>query len=142
MPRLLGTWALSLAVYFGMAVQVLAEPQRLALELNKLEPSEKGCRAYLLIDNQGETALASFKLDLVLFQPDGVIGKRLALDLAPVRAKKRTVKTFELDGMACDRIASLLVNDVIDCKSEGGQAVECLNGLGFKSLVGNVAVSK
>lgn len=130
---------LLLAASAGLAA---AEPQKLQLELNKLETGDKGCRTYLLVDNPSDTALSTFKLDLVLFQPDGVIGKRLALDLAPVRANKRIVKQFDLDGMACDRIASVLVNDVLDCKTEGGQATECLSGLALKSLVTNVQITK
>ena len=141
-PRIRRAIAGAFFVTVALCSAADAEPAKISLELNKLESSEKGCRAYLLVDNPGETALQAFKLDLVLFQPDGVIGKRLALDLAPVRAKKRSVKLFDLDGIACDKIASVLVNDVLDCKAEGGQAAECLSALGLKSLVNNVQISK
>jgi hypothetical protein len=62
----------------------------ISLELNKLEKSEKGCRAYVVVSNTTQTAYDAFKLDLVLFQTDGVIGRRFALDLAPVRPDKST----------------------------------------------------
>mgnify|MGYP000078824859 CR=1 FL=1 len=100
---------------------VAAAPQSdaIGVELNKLEPLANGCRAYIVIDNGGERTYSTLKLDLVLFQTDGVIGRRVALDLSPVRAQKRSVKLFDLDGLKCDDIGSLLINDVMDCKTSG-----------------------
>jgi hypothetical protein len=100
-----------------------------SVELNKLEPVDKNCRAYLVINNGTETNFKSFKVDLVLFQADGVIGKRFSIDLAPLRPKKKTVKLFDIDGIACDKIGSLLVNDVMECKSDTGAAESCLQDL-------------
>jgi hypothetical protein len=99
------------------------------VELNKLEPVDNNCRAYLVVDNGTETAFKSFKIDLVLFQTDGVIGKRFSIDLAPLHPKKKTVKLFDIDGMACDKIGSLLVNDVMECKSDTGAGENCLQDL-------------
>ena len=112
-----------------------------ALELNKLEPTDKGCRAYMVVNNPTDTVYQTYKLDLVLFQADGVIGRRVALDLSPVKAQKRTVKLFDLDGMACDKIGSFLINDVMECKAETGAAENCLQRLTTTSL-SNVKLSK
>jgi hypothetical protein len=113
----------------------------LSLELNKLETYDKGCRAYTVVNNTTDTTYQSFKLDLVLFQSDGVIGKRVALDLSPVKPQKKTVKLFELDGIACDKIGSFLINDVLDCKSDSGPAENCLQNLKTSTLT-NVQLSK
>ena len=120
---------------------VSAAAAGVGLELNKLETTEKGCRVYVVVNNPGDTAYQSFKLDLVLFQPDGIIGKRLALDLAPIRAQKRTVKLFDFEGVPCDRIGSLLVNDMLECRTEAGQQSDCLAGLAVSSLT-TVKLSK
>jgi hypothetical protein len=111
------------------------------LELNKLEKSDKGCRAYVVVTNSTSTSYDAYKLDLVMFQTDGVIGRRFALDLAPVRPDKRTVKLFDLDGAVCDEIGSFLVNDVMECRTDTGAAEGCLAGLKVKSLT-KVEISK
>lgn len=124
------------------ATFALADPaKQVTLELNKLEAQDKSCRAYLVVSNDGTTVYQSFKLDLVMFQPDGVIGKRFALDLAPIKAGKKTVKLFDLDGVACDKVGSFLVNDIMECKSDGAAAEDCLSRLTLSSL-GQVKISK
>lgn len=128
------------------AAVVPQSKDRIAIELNKVEVLPNGCRTYLVIDNGGDAAYAALKLDLVLFQTDGVIGRRVALDLAPLRAKKRSVKLFDLDGTKCDDIASLLINDVMDCKvtPPGGAAVSdpaCLDRIELKTIT-KVQISK
>lgn len=115
--------------------------KQVTLELNKLEAQDKSCRAYLVVSNDGPTVYQSFKLDLVMFQPDGVIGKRFALDLAPIKAGKKTVKLFDLDGVACDKVGSFLVNDIMECKPDGAAADDCLSRLSLSSL-GQVKISK
>ncbi|MFN0218010.1 MAG: hypothetical protein ACKVP4_04240 [Hyphomicrobium sp.] len=143
-----------LAATFAIAVvataqSVTAEPQSggtaddpaVALELNKLEAIDKGCRAYVVVTNKSTTTYEALKLDLVLFQNDGVIGRRFSLDLAPVRSQKKAVKLFEIDGMACDKIGQFLINDVIDCKTEQGSAQNCLRRLSTSTLT-NVQLSK
>jgi hypothetical protein len=113
----------------------------ISLELNKLEPSDKGCRAYIVVSNPAATPLDSFRLDLVMFQKDGVIGRRFALDLGPLRPNKRAVKLFEMDGTKCEDIGSFLVNDVMECRSGGSAVEDCLGRMKVNSLT-KVEISK
>jgi hypothetical protein len=108
-------------------VAAAAAPNTIAVELNKLEPNGKGCRAYVVIDNPGDTAYSVFKVELILFRTDGVIDRRLALDIGPLRAHKKFVKTFDLDTPPCDGIGSVLVNDVLDCKTDTIAVADCLD---------------
>ena len=124
-----------------LATVSFAEPSTLSVELNKLEPQDKGCRAYIVVNNTGTTAYQSVKLDLVLFQPDGVIGRRFAVDLAPLKPQKRSVKLFDLDGTACDKVGSLLINDVVECKSDTGPLDNCLANMTLSTLT-NVPFTK
>ena len=134
--RLLGLLAAPL-----FSIAAYADPTALTVELNKLEPQGNGCRAYVVVQNDSAKQFQTVKLDLVLFQQDGVIGRRFAIDLAPIKPQKRTVKLFDLDGLACDRIGSLLINDVVECKTAEGPLDDCLAGLTVKSLT-NVQLTK
>jgi hypothetical protein len=121
--------------------QPAAGDNAVTLELNKLETSEKGCRAYVVVSNLSSTTYDAYKLDLVMFQSDGIIGRRFALDLAPLKPSKRTVKLFELDNTSCDKIGSFLVNEVLECKAEAGPVTDCLARLKVSSL-NKVTISK
>ncbi len=105
----------------------------IAVELNKLEPDGKSCRAYIVVTNPSDSALQVMKLDLIFFRPDAVIERRLALDLGPVRPAKKSVKTFSLENLACENIGSVLVNDVLDCRDTAGPVNECLNRIAVSS---------
>lgn len=117
-----------------------AEDASVAIELNKLEPQGQSCRAYFVVTNK-TTAYDALKLDLVLFRPDGVIGRRFAVDLGPLKADKRSVKLFDIEGTACDQVGSFLINDVMECKAESGPVADCLKNISVSSLT-NVQLNK
>lgn len=118
----------------GSATLVGAEQGSIAIELNKLEPQGDQCAAYFVITNISSTNYQEFKLDLVLFRRDGVINRRFAIDLAPLKANKRTVKLFELADTTCDEVGSMLINETIGCKGDSEPAVDCLKDITVSSL--------
>jgi len=101
----------------------------ISVELNKLEPQGDSCRAYVVIRNEGDTRYQSFKLDLIEFRTDGIIGHRFAIDLGPVRPEKTLVKLFDIAGTACEEIGSFLINDVMECSTDSGSRDDCFSGL-------------
>lgn len=119
----------------------LADAPKLTIELNKLEQVENACRFYVVINNESPQNFETLKLDVVLFRLDGVIARRLALDLAPLKANKRTVKLFDIDKEKCETIGSVLVNEINDCRTDKGPVDDCLSGLNLKSL-SQVTLSK
>jgi hypothetical protein len=123
----------ALAPMFFFATATGAKAASLTIELNKLESQKESCRAYVVVTNNSSTVYQALKLDLVLFQPDGVIGRRFALDLGPVKAQKRSVKLFDLD-TPCDQVGSLLINDVLECNGETGPIPNCLADMTATSL--------
>jgi hypothetical protein len=125
------------AVLLFGAGGTMAEEGSIAIELNKLEAHDKDCRAYFVINNKNDTNYEALKLDLVLFQPDGVIGQRFAVELAPLKAKKRTVKLFDVAGTACEDVGSFLINDVMECKTDTGDVSECLQDISVSSRTDN-----
>lgn len=103
-----------------------ADAAAITVELNKLEPANAGCRAYLVVRNGTDTALASLRLDLVMFGTDGVIARRLAVETAPLPAGKTAVRLFDMAGTDCADIARVLLNDVLACRDAAGDRPDCL----------------
>ncbi len=124
---------LSMLVALGTAAPGRAQSpgDPIGLELNKLEQVEGACRAYLVLRNGG-AALDSLDLDLVTFQPDGIIGARFRIELAPVPGAKTIVKSFDFEGVTCDEIDRVLLNDVVDCAPLA--RADCLAALQLTSL--------
>lgn len=104
-----------------------AQEGRVLLELNKLEPAGEACRSYVVLQNRSGTAFQTLKLDLVMFDQDGVVAKRLALETAPLPADKTSLKVFDIGGMACEQVGRILLNDVLDCAGTEGPKEACLS---------------
>jgi len=111
------------------------EEQPLTLELNKLEPippaaagAAPGCRAYLVANNPDNGAhLDVLRLDLILFGTDGVIARRVALDIGPVQPGRTQVRLFDLRDVACEGIGQILINGTILCKVAGADQPDCMD---------------
>lgn len=116
-------------------------PAPISLELNKLEPipaaapgQAPGCRAYLVASNpEAGEAVDGMRLDLVLFGTDGVIARRVALDLGPLPPGRTQVRPFDLRDQGCDGIGQVLVNDVLMCRVAGAERTDCLARLHMSS---------
>lgn len=98
----------------------------LRVELNKLEPTDTACRAYLLFENGTSLDFGTLKLDLVMFNPEGIINRRLAVEGGPLPAGKTSVKLFDIDGVACDSVDRVLLNGVLACSDAQGDRSDCL----------------
>jgi hypothetical protein len=105
----------------------------IGVELNRLEDQGGNCRAYLVITNPGSDEFSGFTLDLVVFDRGGTILRRLAVEAAPLRPAKTSVKVFDIAETACGAIGSILVNDVIHCRNPGGDVPGCVDRLSASS---------
>lgn len=123
--------ALFVAVLVGMGSAALAEdraadaPSAIRLELNKLEPQGDACRVYMVFANEGDGEISSLRLDLISFDPDGIINRRVALEGGPLAGEKTAVKLFDLADIECGEVGRLLLNDVVACEGDG-VAGDCL----------------
>lgn len=95
------------------------------LELNKLEPEKDGCRLYMLFKNETAHDFTAFKMDVVVFDGDGIVDRRIALDAAPLNQGRTVLKTYPVAGMGCESIGSLLLNDVYECSDANGAVPDC-----------------
>ena len=105
----------------------------ITIELNKLEPADGACRLFLLLQNRSDQTYDALTLELVSFDKEGLIGQRLAVDLAPLRAQKTSVRLFDLPDTGCDAIGRVLLNDVSACSVAGAAVDACLDRLQVSS---------
>jgi len=140
--------ALALAAGFGTAALAqspaaapapAAEAPRIGVELNRLEARGEGCRVWMLLRNPGPP-VDPLRLDLVVFGKDGVVGRRLALDVGPLPADKTMARIFDLAGTPCDGVGHILLNDVLACGPDAAPA--CLARLAVTSRAQGVALEK
>lgn len=118
---------LAMGLTAGMASGAVAQDKpAISIELNKLEPLEGSCRAYFVVRPAGATEYKEFKMELLVFDTAGVIQKWLAIDAAPLRAGKTSVKLFDVAGVTCDKIGSVLLNDVTACADASGDIAGCV----------------
>ena len=115
------------AMVLGFALSAQAEEAAaVKIELNKLEAQGEACRAYLVLENGSDRTFSELKLDIVVFDSDGVVGRRLAVQAAPLPAGKTSLKVFDIRELACERLGRLLLNDVMTCGDETGARNDCL----------------
>jgi hypothetical protein len=107
-------------------MQPLSANDMIRIELNKLEERNGACRVYLVLENTGNITFSGFKLDLVTFDKEGIITGRLAVETAPLRALKTTVKLFDIPNLVCADMGRIIINDVIDCHDGTEQRSECI----------------
>jgi len=129
--------ALGAVLLLATLAPVLAEDFH--VELNAIESAESRCRLTFVIENKGKTTTETLKLDLALFNTEGAVYRRMLVDLAPLRANKTAVKTFEAEG-DCAQLGSVLVNEVTACQP--GEPAACQDQLALSSHVKNVRFYK
>jgi hypothetical protein len=128
--------ALALSLLVSPAVQ--ATEQNVRVELNTLESTETHCRMTFVVENKS-AALESLKLDLVVFNTESIVYRRLITELGPVRAGRTIVKTYAIE-TKCAQVGAVLVNDVSACIP--GDTNACLDGLSLSSRVKDVRLYK
>ena len=71
----------ALATLAAVVAGEAAPLEPLRLELNALETAEGRCRASFVIENKGDTAFESLRLELALFNRTGIVQRRLATEM-------------------------------------------------------------
>jgi hypothetical protein len=118
-------------------IAALAETtSSLTIQLNKLETDGDTCRAYIVLENRSDLSFDALRLDLVMFDVDGVIARRLAVDAAPLAAGRTSVRVFAISSLACDNIGRVLLNDVLTCADASGERTDCMDRIAPESIAG------
>ena len=110
----------------------------ISLDLNRLESQGGNCRATLVVVNGAAATAEALKADLVIFGTDGVVARRLAVDLGPIPAGKTVVKVFDIPATGCAAIGSILLNELPLCRITGDAAISsaCLETMTVTSRAG------
>lgn len=111
----------------GADPAIAASANAVTVELNKLEPSDGACRAYLLVENGTGEAFETLTLDIVMFDQEGIVARRLAVETAPMPAGKTSLKVFDVTDLGCEAIGSVLLNRVLACADASGERDDCLD---------------
>jgi hypothetical protein len=120
---------------FGVSgnVAAAADP-KIGVQLNKLETDGDDCRAHLVLENALGEALESFQLDMVVFDEEGIIHRRTAVELAPLREESTSVRAFRMPDTDCDGIGRILINEIAACEGPEGAIEGCFDRLQIESL--------
>ncbi|MFY8032413.1 MAG: hypothetical protein ACOVO5_11330 [Devosia sp.] len=110
-------------------------PTPLSLELNALQPSDKGCRITLVASNGLGTAIEKASFELALFGATGGIDRLVSLDFKGLAVGKTKVLQFELAGLDCAAVTRVLINDVTACDGAGLDPAACATNLVTSSRV-------
>lgn len=106
---------------------------QLGIELNKLEQVDDTCRVYFVFQNALDSRLETLQLELVLFDTEGFVQRRLTLDAAPIAEDKTSVKLFDLAKTQCGSVGRILVNDVLAIAGPDGALPDDVSRLELSS---------
>jgi hypothetical protein len=101
----------------------------LTLELNALQPSEKGCRLTFVVNNGLGAELTKAAFEIALFDAEGVVDRLTVLDFRELPAGKTKVSRFDLAGVDCGKLGRVLINHATECTGAGIQPAACLRQL-------------
>ena len=110
------------------AQQAAAQPS-LTVELNALQPSERGCRFTFVVTNQLGGELKSAAFELVLFDKAGMVSRITIVDFKDLPEGKTKVRQFDFSGIDCANLGRILVNDATECAGDGIEPKACIRHL-------------
>jgi hypothetical protein len=130
--RLPAILALALAVTPAFAQD--AEPA-LSLELNGTADTPEGaCRLTYVANNALTAPLEQTSFQMAVFDSAGAVTRLIVLDFGALPIGKTKVVQFDIPGQTCAQISRIVVNDVAQCTTTGGAAVDgCLTSLATAS---------
>lgn len=121
-------WGLAATTAGAQDTQDQAEDRTaspLTIELNLIEQEGTSCRTYFVFENGGEVDFANLRLDVFLFNDNGIIGRRFLLDSGAVGAGGTRVRIADLPDTDCAGVGYLLINGVLGCEDTDGAREDC-----------------
>jgi hypothetical protein len=111
-----------------------AEPGKISVEFNDLQAADTGCRAVFVLNNGLDKPLAKLALRVVAFDTAEHATLFLTLDVGALPVGKTRELRFDLgEGVACDSIGRLVLDDVTACEGAGLDPAGCLAAVALAS---------
>lgn len=118
------------------SAQEKAPAPALNLELNAVQPSEKGCRLTFVVNNRLAGDLERVAFELALFDKAGSVDRLAVLAFKEMPAGKTKVSRFDIAGLDCATLGRVLVNEATECIGAGVEPAECMRRLSTSTKAG------
>ncbi|MBL8584202.1 MAG: hypothetical protein JNL61_18510 [Rhizobiaceae bacterium] len=115
---------------------VVEKAPELLLELNALQPSDKGCRMTFVVTNDLGAELDQAAFEIALFNDLGLVDRLTVLDFKDLPVGKTKVTRFDLAGADCAKVSRVLINTATECKGAGVEPRACIRQLRTQSRSG------
>lgn len=120
--------------------QAQAPGPALAVELNGAETVEGACRLTFLVESDLGADLSQLALETVILTTDGIVERLTLFDFRDLPAGRPRVRQFDLGGIACDGIGSVLINGTAACAGDGVDPAACAAALALTSRVDGMEI--
>lgn len=105
----------------------------LRIELNTATDVEGACRLSFLAENGLSVDLDALVLETVVFTTERQVDRLTLFDFQTVPAGRPRVRQFDLAGVTCAGMGSLLINGVEACSGDGIEPTDCQGALQLES---------
>lgn len=122
----------------------------LQIELNAAQDVEAACRLTFLVRNGLGVPLGQLALETVVLTDQGIVDRLTLFDFRDLPMDLPRVRQFDLPGIACASIATILINGVATCAGPDSDAVAvagpdagpdpCAAGLSLTSRVAEMEI--
>ena len=114
---------------YGASAQDAAQDTALTVELNALQPSDRGCRFTFIATNALGSELTKAAFELVLFDTEGKVSRLTVVDFKDLPQGKTKVRQFDFSGIDCAKVGRVLINDSTECAGPGIEPKTCIQKL-------------
>lgn len=101
----------------------------LHLELNAVQPSDKGCRLTFVVNNRLGADLEKVGFELALFNEAGAVDRLTVLAFKEMPHGKTKVSRFDIAGADCTKLSRVLINEATECVGAGIEPASCMRKL-------------
>lgn len=112
----------------------------LSVELNGADTVEGACRLTFLVENGLGTDLTQLALETVVLTTDGIVERLTLFDFRDLPTDRPRVRQFDLAGITCDAIGSVLINGTATCSGDGVDPAACGSALALSSRVDGMEI--